>query len=92
MLSPVALKMIKGFISPELIKEVADKIIEKAIEEKNKIEIDPLKDEVDAAALIYEVKGKVIFTVAILSSEDKIVRFENTLELDKLIQLILKQM
>lgn len=92
MISQTMMKIIAPLITPGLIKDVADGIMNKALEEKSKIEIDPLNDEADAVVMFYEIGGKAFFTVAILSPENSIVRFENTQELDKLLETLFKQM
>lgn len=87
-----ALKMIKSFITPEQIKEITADILAKAIDEKNKINLDPLNDEADAAAIFYEVKGVPYFSIAILSTENNIVRFEGTRELSGLIDSLIQNL
>lgn len=85
-----ALKMIKSFIGPEQIKEISADLLQKAIEEKNKINLDVLNDEADAVAIFYEVGGVAYFSIAILSPENNIVRFENTQEISVLIDSLIQ--
>jgi len=92
MLKAAALKMIKSFISPEQIKEMTADILKKAIEEKNKINLDMFNDEADAVAIFYEVGGVAYFSIAILSPENNIIRFEQTRELSYLIDSLIQNL
>ena len=89
-LKAAALKMIKTFITPEQIKEITADLMKKAIDEKNKIYLDPLNNEADAVAIFYEIGGKIIFSIAILSPGNNIIRFENTQAVEDLIDKIIK--
>ena len=89
-LKAAALKMIKSLISPEQIREITNELLLKAIEEKNKINLDVLNDEADAVAIFYEVGGVAHFSIAILSPDLQIIRFENTREVHSLVETLIK--
>lgn len=91
-LRTAALKMIKSFISPQQLREITADLITKAIEEKNKINLDTLNDEAEACAIFYEIGGVAYFSIAILSPENNIIRFENTQELSSLIETLINNL
>lgn len=91
-LRTAALKMIKSFISPDQLREITADLLKRAIEEKDKINLDVLNNEADACAIFYEVGGKAYFSIAILSPENNILRFENTQEVSFLIETMIKNL
>lgn len=88
-LKMAALKMINTIITAEQKKEIIEEIIKMVIAAGRGIEIDPLRNEAAAAAMFYESNDKLIFTVAILSPENEILRFEHTQEVEALAQQII---
>jgi hypothetical protein len=89
LLKDAALKMIKTLISPEQIREITADLLAKAIEEKNKIELDSLNNEADAVAIFYEMAGQAHFAIAILSPEEQIIRFENVQTVAALVETLI---
>lgn len=85
------LKMVKNFVSPEQIKEIAGSMIKSAIDFKNNIPLDAERGETATTAIFYEINAQVYFALAILNEKDAIVRFENVKPLDELIDNLIKK-
>ena len=86
------LKMVKNFVSPEQIKEIAGSMIKSAIEYKNTLTLDAERGETATTAIFYEINSQVYFALAILNEKDAIVRFENVKPLDELIDNLIKKL
>ena len=91
-LTRAAFKMIKSLVSPEQIKTIAADMLGKAIAYKDTIELDPINGEADATAIFYEVGGCAHFAIAIMDTDNRIVRFENIQTLDNLIEKLIENL
>ena len=86
------IKMVKNFVTPEQIKEAANGLMKSAIDFKNGIPLDPEKGEAATTAIFYEIDDVIYFSIAILNTEDQVLRWENVKPLDELIDNLIKKL
>ena len=86
------IKMVKNFVTPEQIKEAAKGLMKSAIDFKNTIPLDTEKGEAATTAIFYEIDDVIYFSIAILSAEDQVLRWENVKPLDELIDNLIKKL
>ena len=92
MLMKSALKVLKNFISPDQIKEIARGLVNQALEYKQHIVLNADDNETDVSAILYEVKGLAYVALAVFTPENKITRFENVTLLDDLIESLITKL
>src|ERR1035437_4546817 len=87
------LKMVKNFISPNQLKEAVNSMIKTAINYKDTaIELDPERNEVEAAVILYEVEKVTYIGFIVLNSENHITRFEKVQTLDSLVDQLIQKL
>jgi hypothetical protein len=86
------LKMVKTMISPDQMKSAVSSLVQMGIDYKNAIPLNPEAGECQAAAMIYEIEGVAMVCIAILNSDDKIVRTEAVKTLDEIADTIIKKL
>jgi hypothetical protein len=87
-----ALRMLKSFISPEQMKQMALSLLKLAIDYKNSIPLDVSTGETQVAAIAWE-HNEVIFTsVVFLNSEDTIIRYDQVKRADELIETLISKL
>ena len=82
------LKLIKSVVPADAMQAAVFSLFKAAIDYKNEVPIEPDKGEAASVLTLYEVNGVIYTAVAVLNSENKIVRFEKISPADELIELI----
>lgn len=85
-------KLIKPFLTPDKIRAAANGLIKWIQKQKSTVIIDPEAGEIEVTAIFYEADEKQYFAVAILNSENQIVRFESVQEISEVIELLISKM
>jgi len=86
------LKVLKNFISPDQIKELAKELLTNAIDYKNTLPIDSEAGENQVAAMQWEVNGEIYTSIVFLNSDDKIVRYDQVLKVDDLVETLVNKL
>lgn len=85
-----ALKMLKQFISPDQMKQVAASLLRQAIAYKNTL---PLSDdETQIAAMAWDRDGEIFTSIVFLNSDDQIVRYDAVKRADELIETLINKL
>lgn len=87
-----ALKMLKNFISPDQMKQIALSLLKLAIDYKNSIPLDVSAGEKQVAAMAWEHKNEVFTSVVFLDADDKIVRYDRVKRADELIETLINKL
>jgi t-SNARE complex subunit (syntaxin) len=85
-------RIIKPFLTPDKIRAAANGLIKWIQNKKALVTIDPEAGEIEVTAIFYEADEKQYFAVAILDSENKIIRFESVQEISEIIEILISNL
>ena len=87
-----ALKMVKNFVSPEQIKEGVNGLIQMGVDYIDNLPINEEAGERQKMAILYKPEnGPVMFAIAILSDLDTVLRYENVIPFNDIIDILIKK-
>jgi t-SNARE complex subunit (syntaxin) len=85
-------KLIKPFLTPDKIRAAASGLIKWIQNKKATVTINPEAGETEVTAIFYEADEKQYFAVAILDSNNQIVRFESVQEIGEIIEILISNL